>query len=184
MKKLIAILLFAAAVSGCKSPYDYMENWLIREDAVRPFSVPVDIIYVQDRLYFESGTLPLMQSIAMDAVGRGKFDGFARVFSPLVACEEDVEKAIEWYIKHHNKSGRSFALIGEGEGGALLKAYAEDNADWLEKKGLVASFYSELPDKGFVSEEMIRKIKQSAAAVRYRRQWGREMPGGECSKDE
>ena len=143
MKKLIAILLFAAAVSGCKSPYDYMENWLIREDAVRPFSVPVDIIYVQDRLYFESGTLPLMQSIAMDAVGRGKFDGFARVFSPLVACEEDVEKAIEWYVKHHNKSGRSFALIGEGEGGALLiKDPAQiENAEIIREKGTNRSVF-------------------------------------------
>ena len=71
MKNTIPLLLAAFVVSGClwsKSPYDYMENWLIREDAVRPFSVPVDIIYVQDRLYFESGMLPLMQSIAMDAV--------------------------------------------------------------------------------------------------------------------
>ena len=181
MRKLILVLLVVAALSGCKSksPYDYMENWLIREDAVRPFSVPVDVIYVQDRLYFESGTLPLMQSVAMDAVGRGKFDGFARVFSPLVACEEDVEKAIEWYVSHHNRKGRSFAFIGEGEGGALLKAYAEGNAEWLEKKGLVASFYSELPDKGFVSEEMIRKIRSRASAVRYNRQWNREMPVGE-----
>ena len=75
MKNLIPILLVAALVPGCKSPYDYMENWLIREDAVRPFAVPVDIIYVQDQLYDSMKALPEMQSIAMDAVGRGKFDG-------------------------------------------------------------------------------------------------------------
>ena len=101
MKNLIPILLVAAAVSGCQSPYDYMENWLIREDAVRPFAVPVDVLYVQDRLYFSTDSLPGMQSLALDAVGRGKFTGFARVFSPLVACEEDVEKAVKWYLKHH-----------------------------------------------------------------------------------
>ena len=169
MKNTVAILFAVAAFSGClssKSPYDYMENWLIREDAVRPFAIPVDIIYIQDRLYFATDSLPLMQSVAKDAVGRGKFDGFARVFSPLVACEEDVEKAMKWYIKHHNGKGRSFALIGEGEGGALLKSYAEANAEWLAKTGLVASFYSELPDKEFVSEEMIHTIRCRAAAVR------------------
>ena len=178
MKNLIPILLVAALVSGCKSPSDHLEDWIIREDAVRPFSVPVDIIYVQDQLYDSMNALPEMQSIAMDAVGRGKFDGFARVFSPLVASEDDVEKAVEWYLKHHNSSGRPFAFIGEGEGGAFLKAYAEKNAEWLVKKGLVASFFSTLPDEDFVSQDMIRTIKNRAAEVRYRRQWGREMPEG------
>ena len=178
MKILIPILLVAALMSGCKSPYDYMENWLIREDAVRPFAVPVDVIYVQDRLYDKMEPLHEMQSTAMDAVGRGKLDGFARVFSPLVASEDDVEKAVEWYLKHHNSSGRPFALIGEGEGGALLKAYAEKNSEWLVKKGLVASFFSTLPDEDFVSQDMIRTIKNRAAEVRYRRQWCREMPEG------
>jgi len=176
MKNLIPILLVALAVSGCQSPYDYMENWLIREDAVRPFAVAVDILYVQDRLYFRAELLPEMQTLAMDAVGRGKFAGSARVFSPLVTSEEDVEKAVKWYLKHHNSSSRPFVLIGEGEGGSLLMAYAEKNADWLNKKGLVASFFTPLPDKDFVSDEMVRTIKSRAAEVRYRRQWGREMP--------
>ena len=176
MKSLIPILLVATLMSGCQSPYDYMENWLIREGAVRPFAIPVDVLYVQDRLYFSFELLPEMQTVALDAVGRGKFADFARVFSPLVASEEDVEKAVQWYLKHHNGSGRPFALIGEGEGGSLLKAYAEKNADWLAKKGLVASFFAALPEKDFVSEEMIRTIKTRAADVRYRRQWGRETP--------
>ena len=181
MKNTIPLLLAVSVVSGClwsKSPYDYMENWLIREDAVRPFSVPVDVIYVQDQLYVNMNALSEMMSVAMDAVGRGKFSGFARVFSPLVADEVDVEMAVEWYVKHHNRSGRPFALIGEGRGGMLMKAYAEENADWLEKKGLVASFFTEVPYKEFVDDEMLRTIRNRAAAVRYRRQWDREMPEG------
>lgn len=178
MKSLIPILIVATFMSGCTSPYDYMENWLVREDAVRPFAVPVDVIYVQDRLYDSMNALPEMQSIAMDAVGRGKFTGLARVFSPLVASEDDVEKAIGWYLNHHNSTGRPFALIGEGRGGALLKAYADENASWLEGKGLVTSFFAERPDRDFVSQDMIRTIKNRAAAVRYRRQWDKEMPEG------
>ena len=177
MNKLLPLLFFAAVVSGCRSPYDHMENWLIREDAVRPFSVPVDIIYVQDRLFFSMDSLPEMNVYALDALGRGRLDGIARVFSPLVASEEDVEKAVKWYLKHHNSKKRPFAFIGEGEGGSLLKSYAENNAGSLADKGLVASFYSEIPDKGFVSDEMIRTIRIRAAEVRYRRQWGREISG-------
>ena len=142
MKSTIVFLFAASVVSGClwsNSPYDYMENWIMREDAVRPFSVPVDVIYVQDQLYVSMNALPEMQSLAMDAVGRDKFSGFARVFSPLVA----------------NK-----------------------NAVWLEKKGLVASFFTDVPYKEFVDAEMLRTIKNRAAAVRYKRQWGREMPKG------
>ena len=176
--RILALLAAVAAVSGCRSPYDYMENWLVREDAVRAFSVPVDVIYVQDQLYVDLTALPKMQSTALDAVGRGKLDGFARVFSPLIANEDDVENAVKWYVKHHNKTCRPFALIGEGRGGALLKAYAEDNADWLEGKGMVASFFSDVPDANFVSQEMIHTIKNRAAEVRYRRQWGRDMPEG------
>ena len=176
--RILALLVVAAAVSGCRSPYDYMENWLVREDAVRAFSVPVDVIYVQDQLYVDLTALPKMQSIVLDAVGRGKLDGFARVFSPLIANEDDVENAVKWYVKHHNKTCRPFALIGEGRGGALLKAYAEDNVDWLEGKGMVASFFSDVPDEEFVSKEMIHTIKNRAAEVRYRRQWGRDMPDG------
>ena len=176
MKILIPILLVAALVPGCKSPYDYMENWLIREDAVRPFSVPVDIIYVQDQLYDSMNALPEMQSIAMDAVGRGKFDGFARVFSPLVASEDDVEKAVEWYLKHHNSSGRPFAFIGEGEGGRFLKAYEEADADDLKENGLVASYYTDEYRKGFVTEEMVAEIKKAVMRARFKSVWGKDMP--------
>ena len=147
MKNLIPILLVAALVPGCKSPYDYMENWLIREDAVRPFAVPVDIIYVQDQLYDSMNALPEMQSIAMDAVGRGKFDGFARVFSPLVASEDDVENAVEWYLKHHNSSGRPFAFIGEGEGVKIMVCMNRCNNCGETKTGL---FYIDT-ETGFVS---------------------------------
>ena len=90
--KLLTLLLpwlcvaAVTAASGClssKTPYDFMENWLIREDAVRPFAVPVDVIYVQDHLYVSMNELPKMLSAAHDAVGREKLSGFARVFSPL-----------------------------------------------------------------------------------------------------
>ena len=48
MKRLAATILAASALAGCttSSPYDYVENWLIREDPVRTFVVPSDLFYV------------------------------------------------------------------------------------------------------------------------------------------
>jgi len=181
MKKNAVFLAAACILFGCASsklPYDYIENWLIREDAVRPFAVSVDLIYVQDALYVDMDELAQMQTYARNAVGRGRFHGIARVFSPLVACEDDVAKAVEWYISHHCDGTRPFIFIGEGKGGALLRSYEDKNIKMLAKKGLATSFYSEKADRKFVSGEMIREIKNVAAEERYKRQWGREMPVG------
>ena len=185
-KVILWRLAFAGmALAGCctsKSPYDYLDNWLIREEAIRPFAVPTDIIYVQDRLYRATQELAEMHSWALDAVGRGRFEGIARVFSPLVSCEDDVAMAVRWYVRHHNTTRRPFVLIGEGQGGALLRVFAEENFEWLVNKGLVARFYSPKPDPNFVSDEMIRKIKSRSAGVRYHREWGRVVPEGLLEK--
>ena len=172
---LLASILLAGCLSS-KSPYDNLENWLIREDPVRPFSIAADIIYVQNDLYVDMNNVAAMYSYAKDAVGNGKFDGLARVFSPLVAMPEDVEKAVKWYLDKHHTGKRPFVFIGEGVGGALLKAYEEENEVWLLKRGLVAKFYTEKPYKGFVSEDMLREIRNAVAIARYRAQWGRDMP--------
>ena len=180
--------LFLASVllAGClssKTPYDHLENWLIREDAVRPFSISVDIIYVQNDLYVDMNNVANMYTYAKDAVGNGKFDGIARVFSPLVAMPEDVDMAVKWYLDKHHAGKRPFVFIGEGVGGAMLKAYEEENEDRLSKIGLVARFYTEKPYKDFVSEDMVREIRNAVAIARYRAQWGREMPANMLKDD-
>ena len=89
---------------------------------------------------------------------------------------------MEWYFKYHHKKDRSFVFIGEGEGGRLLKEYEEDNASSLKKKGLVASFYTDEHRKGFVTKEMVEKIKDAVARARFERIWGKEMPPDMLSK--
>jgi hypothetical protein len=180
MKNSVFMLAVAALLAGCvsKSPYDHLDNWLIREDPVRPFFVHADIIYVPGDLYVDMGNVSHMSSYAKEAVGKGKFSGIARVFSPLVAEQEDVEKALEWYLDNHQGGNRPFVFIGEGEGGTMLKAYEAANAEWLAERGLVASFYSDLQNKDFVTEDMVREIRNAIARARYRAQWGRDMPSG------
>ena len=183
--KRLTVIAVAAILAGCclwrKSSYDYLDNWLIREDAVRQFGVPADIIYLQGALHTNITSLSSMTSYALDEVGRGRFSGVARVFSPLVANADDVENAVEWYfcLRH---GIRPFVFIGEGEGGALLKAYEEENAESLKDKGLLMSFYTESSHEGFVSDGMVRMVREAVVRWRYREQWGREAPDGEPAR--
>jgi hypothetical protein len=171
------LLLVASALAGCQSqsPYRYAENWLIYDAAIRPFAVPADVLYVQGSLYKNIANGPLMYSYALSEVGKGKFIGIARVFSPLVSNEEDVACAIKWYLSHYHQSKRPFFLIGEGEGGKLLKQYEQDHQDALKAIGLAGSFYTDVGHKGFVTNDMVKKIKSIIDHVRFRATWGREM---------
>ena len=180
MKRLAATIIAASALAGCttSSPYDYVENWLIREDPVRTFVVPSDVFYVQGSLYSNVAHVPLMYSYAQTEVGRKRFSGIARVFSPLIANSDDLEKALDWYFKYHHVKGRPFSFIGEGEGGALLQAYEKEHEEKLKRLGLVASFYSDKARKGFVTQDTVREIKEAVAKARFRAVWGRDAPEG------
>ena len=180
-----ALTLLAAPISGClshTSPYDYVENWLIREDPVRTFVIPADVFYVQGDMYTKLANVHMMQDYARTEVGQKRFSGLARVFSPLIASSEDLENALDWYFKYHHRNGRPFIFIGEGEGGRLLKEYEENDADDLKKMGLVASFYTDDYRKGFVTQEMVDTIRKAVERARFKSIWGKDMPEGMQSK--
>lgn len=178
------LLLFASAaiaicVDGCfslPSPYDHTENWLIRENAIREFAVPADIFYVQGGLYDSRSKVPVMYAYVNSEVGKGKFNGFARVFAPLIANEEDLDRALDWYFGRHHSKRRPFVFIGEGEGGKMLQAYEQRNLGKMKARGLAASFYTDTAYKGFVTNEIVKEIKAAVARVMYRKCWGRDMP--------
>ena len=174
-------VLLASTLSGClsyTSPYDYVENWLIREDPVRTFVIPADLIYVQGDLYTKLTNVHKMQDHARLEVGYSKFSGSARVFSPLVASPDDMEEAMKWYFRYHHRKNRPFIFIGEGEGGHLLKEYEQKNAEDLREKGLVASYYTDIHQRGFVSPDMVEEIKEAIARARFKNIWGKDMPEG------
>jgi len=179
-RRVFLPVLLAAALAGClsHSPYDYTESWLICEGATRAFAVPADVFFVQGTLYNNVANVPMMYSHARAEVGNGRFVGVARVFSPLVANEEDVALAFKWYLQHFHERKRPFFLIGEGEGGKLLKRYEQDNLSALKATGLAGSYYTDVGHKGFVTEELVKKIKAELAHLRFRTTWGREMPEG------
>ena len=178
--KILAAVFTAAllALVGCRtSPYDYAENWVVREDAVRQFSVGADVFYLQGGLYTNIATLAEMSSYARSEVGNGRFTGVARVFSPLISNVGDLEMALDWFFDSR-ASGRPFVFIGECEGGALLKAYEERNSEELKENGLLASYYTANSHEGFVKSWIVREVRDAVAARRYREQWGREISTG------
>ena len=169
----LAALLAAGCLSSV-SPYDYAENWLIREEASRTFVSQADVIYLQDALYDASANPSVMYARARREVGDGRFRGVARIFAPLVATSEDLELALAWYFRHH-EDGRAFVFIGAGAGGRLLKAYAERHAEELARVGLAAEFYADETGAGFVTDDVVQAVRAAAARVRYRAIWGRDM---------
>ncbi len=185
MKRFFLLCLVSAAIAVCvggcfslHSPYDHTENWLIREDAIREFAVQADIFYVQGGLYDSRSKIPVMYAYVNSEVGKGKFNGFARVFAPLIANEEDLRLALDWYFRDHHSRRRPFVFIGEGEGGKLLQAYEQRNLSKMQARGLAASFYTDTAYKGFVTNELVKEIKAAVARVMYRKCWGRDMPEG------
>ena len=177
--RICSLALLALPLAGClsyTSPYDYVENWLVREDPVRTFVIHADIIYVQSELYTRLADVQKMQDHVRLEVGQGKFSSIARVFSPLIASPEDLEAALKWYFRYHHKKNRSFIFIGEGEGGQFLMDYEQEHADELREKGLVASYYCDEHKRGFVTQEMVDEIQEAIARARFRQIWGKEMP--------
>ena len=172
-----------ALLAGCvsRSPYDYMENWILRDSAVRPFAVAADVIYLQDKLYDDMKSIPATNYRAKQEVGKGRFDGLARVYAPLVMNADDLELAMKWYFRHR-EGDRPFVFIGEGAAGALLKAYEAENLKSLQGDGLVANFYSEIENGPFVTDAMVAEIRRAILRSRYRDTWGREIPEGLLGK--
>ncbi len=175
--KFAALIAIPTVLVGCatRSPYDYMENWAIREDPVRPFVVNADVIYVQGTLYTNHKHLTELQLYADSEVGHGRFGGIARVFSPLVSCRADIDLALQWYFDHHYEDGRFLIFIGEGVGGSLLRDYHNAHHEELLKKGLVGAYYKDVGNMGFVDKELVKEIKAALTAARYKSIWGREI---------
>ncbi len=98
MKRFAATILAASVLAGCitSSPYDYVENWLIREDPVRTFVVPSDLFYVQGSLYSNVAHVPLMQSYAKTEVGQTRFSKIERGFSSLLSYSANLARDLAW----------------------------------------------------------------------------------------
>ena len=126
--------------------------------------------------YTNVNKLVSMRTYTCSEVGNKRFAGLSRVFAPLVSNSDDLEKALKWYFSHQHDDGRPFVFVGEGDCGALLRQYEAENFDDLMDEGLLVSFYTEKSHEGFVTDKTVKEIRNAIVKLRYREQWGREMP--------
>ena len=158
MKKML--LLFAAAFAlfsfcGCStvSPYDYADNWLIRENDIPQYYSKFDLFYIGKAPAGYGDTHDIQfnwtKTHTNDIFGRG-----VRVFAPKIKTP-DVKKvagALQYYLDHFHKTGHPFVLLAEGKSADLLYAAMRKVSGMTVKNGFIAAY---LPDMMPKTKEQI-----------------------------
>lgn len=176
MKKLLYRFLIAASVLtlfGCamESPYDYGDNWLIRENDIPQFYSTFDLFYIgkAPSIYGESHDVQFnwAHTHTNDIFGRG-----VRVFSPKLRQPdaENVAEALEYYLTHFHQTGHPFVLLGEGKAAELLYQAMLECSGVTVDNGFIAAY---LPNMTPRTKEQIdddfywRGLKAASGARDY-----------------
>ena len=165
MKK--TLLLFAAAFavfsfSGCStvSPYDYADNWLIRENDIPQYYSKFDLFYIGKAPAGYGDTHDIQfnwtKTHTNDIFGRG-----VRVFAPKIQTPDvqNVAGALQYYMDNFHQTGHPFVLLAEGKAADLLYAAMQKVSGMTVKNGFIAAY---LPD-------MMPKTREQIADDFY---WG------------
>lgn len=144
---LIGALGALCLLVGCTtavSPYDYADNWLIRENDIPQYHSSFDLFYIGDipAGYGDSrrDRFNWVRTHTNDVFGDR-----VRVFAPQIS-DPDAEKtaaALQYYLDHFHREGHPFVLLAEGKFADLLYQ-AMRKVDGLSvENGFVAAY---LPD--------------------------------------
>lgn len=143
------LYLFAAAFilllfCGCASPYDYADNWLIRENDIPQYYSQFDLFYIGKAPADYGDTHDIQfnwtKTHTNDIFGRG-----VRVFAPKIKNPdaENVADALKYYLSSFHQSGHPFVLLAEGKAADLLYAAMEKVSGLTVSNGFIAAY---LPD--------------------------------------
>ena len=147
MKKLLYGLFIAAGTvlifCGCAidSPYDYGDNWLIRENDIPLYYSTFDLFYIgkapADYGVSHDVQFNWAHTHTNDIFGRG-----VRVFSPKVpqADVENVTAALEYYLDHFHQKGHPFVLLAEGKAAELLYQAMRKCSGITVDNGFIAAY--------------------------------------------
>ena len=154
------LILFAAACtilsfSGCSSvsPYDYADNWLIRENDIPQYYSKFDLFYIGKAPSGYGDTHDIQfnwtKTHTNDIFGRG-----VRVFAPKIKTPDakNVAEALQYYIDSFHKEGHPFVLLAEGKAADLLYAAMQKVSKLEVKNGFIAAY---LPDMAPKTAEQI-----------------------------
>ena len=176
MKKLFYLLTAATVIltfAGCSStsPYDYGNNWLIRENDIPQYYSKFDLFYIGKAPAGYGDTHDIQfnwtKTHTNDIFGRG-----VRVFAPEIQNPdaENVSAALEYYLDHFHTPGHPFVLLAEGKAADLLYAAMQKTDGITVKNGFIAAYLPDMQPK--TAEEIAddfywNEIKAAANANDY-----------------
>lgn len=154
MKK--SFYAFAAAfagiflLAGCNSasPYDYGNNWLIRENDIPQFHSKFDLFYIGKASAGYGDTHDIQFNWAKthtnDIFGNG-----VRVFAPEIQNPDidNVTEALEYYLENFHAPGHPFVLLAEGKAADLLYAAMQKTSGLTVKNGFIAAYLPDMKPK-------------------------------------
>ncbi|MBR1966061.1 MAG: DUF3089 domain-containing protein [Lentisphaeria bacterium] len=153
MKKYISFCFAVAAfwaMFGCvsTSPYDYGDNWLIRENDIPQYFSKFDLFYIgkAPKGYGDTHDIQFnwTKTHTNDIFGRG-----VRVFAPEIdnLNVENVSDALEYYIDNFHVSGHPFVLLAEGKAADLLYEAMRRVNGITVKNGFIAAYLPDMQPK-------------------------------------
>lgn len=176
MKKYLSII--SAAVTfllfcGCSSlsPYDYADNWLIRENDIPQYYSQFDLFYIGKAPAGYGDTHEIQfnwtKTHTNDIFGRG-----VRVFAPKIntPTAENLSAALQYYLDNFHQPGHPFVLLAEGKAADLLYAAMQKTDGLTTQNGFIAAY---LPDMAPRSVQKIaddfywEKLKAAKSASDY-----------------
>ena len=153
MKKLfysavavIVILIF----TGCSSvsPYDFGDNWLIRENDMPQFFSKFDLFYI-GKAPADYGDTHDIQFNWTKTHTNDIFGKKVRVFAPEIQ-EPDVKNvtaALEYYLENFHAPGHPFVLLAEGKAADLLYAAMKKVDGLTVENGFIAAYLPDMQPK-------------------------------------
>jgi len=153
MKKIINFCLAAAAVfmlAGCAapSPFEYGNNWLIRENDIPQYYSKFDLFYIGKAPSGYGDTHDIQfnwtKTHTNDIFGRG-----VRVFAPEIQQldVENVTAALEYYLENFHKDGHPFVLLAEGKAADLLYSAMQEVDGLTVENGFIAAYLPDMQPK-------------------------------------
>ena len=165
-----AIVVLAMVVSGCSSisPYDYADNWLIRENDIPQYYSTFDLFYIGEApaIYGDTHEVQLnwVKTHTNDIFGNR-----VRVFAPAAYPwnEEKAIAALQYYLDHFHQEGHPFVLMAEGKFADLLYQAIRENAKVIPENGFIAAYLPDMTPKS--TEEIVedfywKKLKTAESA--------------------
>ncbi len=150
MKKLFYSVVVAgiclAVFSGCSSasPYDFGDNWLIRENDMPRFFSKFDLFYI-GKAPADYGDTHDIQFNWTKTHTNDIFGKNVRVFAPDIRKlnVENVTAALEYYLENFHAPGHPFVLLAEGHAADLLYSAMKQVDGLTVENGFIAAY---LPD--------------------------------------